>query len=84
LIKAAGNLTLNASNSSVTVLSTDQRVHIYNNSAASITIIQGTGMTLRLVGTATTGTRTLAQRGYATIVMISSTEAVALNCGGLT
>lgn len=56
---------------------------IYNNSASSISIAQGAGVTLRLVGTATTGTRTLAQRGLATVVFISSGEAV-ISGGGLT
>lgn len=56
---------------------------IYNNSAASITITQGASLTLRLVGTATTGNRTLAQRGLATVVFISSSEAV-VSGGGLT
>ena len=49
---------------------------IYNNSAASITLTQGASLTLRLGGTATTGNRTLAQRGIATVVFISATEAV--------
>ena len=49
---------------------------IYNNSAASITITQGAGLTLRLAGTATTGNRTLAQRGFARLIVISSTEAI--------
>ena len=56
---------------------------IYNNSASSITITQGSGLTLRYVGTANTGNRTLAQRGLATIVFISSSEAV-ISGGGLT
>ena len=49
---------------------------IYNNSASNITLTQGTNITLRLGGTATTGNRTLAQRGIATVVFISATEAV--------
>lgn len=49
---------------------------IYNDSASSITLTQGSGLTLRLGGTATTGNRTLAQRGIATVVFISATEAV--------
>lgn len=47
---------------------------IYNNSAASITATQGSGLTLRLSGTATTGNRTIAQRGIATLTVLSSTE----------
>lgn len=46
---------------------------LYNNSASnqSVTI---TTDTLRLAGTATTGTRTIAQRGLATLVKIAATE----------
>lgn len=56
---------------------------IYNDSAGSLTITQGASFTLRLVGTATTGNRTLAQRGMATIWFNSATEAV-ITGGGLT
>jgi hypothetical protein len=49
---------------------------IYNNSASAITITQGAGLTMRLVGTATTGNRTIAQRGLATFTCISGTEVV--------
>jgi hypothetical protein len=55
-------------------------VVIYNNTAAAITITATVG-TLRLAGTATTGNRTLAARGYATIHFISATEAVASGAG---
>lgn len=48
--------------------------YIYNNSAGALTITQGAGLTLRLAGTATTGTRTLAQRGLATLFCLSTTE----------
>lgn len=65
------------------VLAAGNAVTIYNNSAASITITQGVGCTLRLVGTATTGNRTLALRGLATVFMVSATEAV-ITGGGLT
>ena len=47
---------------------------IYNNSAASIVATAGSGLTLRLSGTATTGNRTIAQRGIATLTVLSSTE----------
>lgn len=56
---------------------------IYNNSAASITLTQGAGLTLRLGGSATVGNRTLAQRGIATVVFLSATEAV-IGAAGLT
>jgi hypothetical protein len=55
---------------------------VYNNSAANITLTSGAGLTLWLVGTATTGNRTLAQRGIATVYYISATEAV-ITGGGL-
>ena len=56
---------------------------IYNNSAASITLTSGSGLTLWLVGTATIGNRALAQRGIATVYYVSATEAV-ITGGGLT
>ena len=56
---------------------------IFNNSASNITLTQGSGLTLYLVGSATTGNRTLAQRGLATVVFISATVAV-ISGGGLT
>jgi hypothetical protein len=49
---------------------------VYNDSASAITITQGSGVTLRLVDTATTGNRTLAARGMAFIWCNSGTEAV--------
>jgi hypothetical protein len=49
---------------------------IYNNSAAAITLTQGAGLTLRLAGSATTGSRTLAARGIATVWYNSTTEAI--------
>lgn len=58
-------------------------VSIYNDSASSVTITQGASFTLRLVGTATTGNRTLAQRGLCTIWFNSSSEGV-ITGGGLT
>ena len=57
-------------------------VNIYNNSASTLNILQGTGLTLRYVGTATTGNRTLTQRGLAVVMFISATEAV-ISGGGL-
>lgn len=54
---------------------------IYNDSAASITVTQGSGMTLRLAGTTTTGSRTVAPRSFATIWFNSTTEAVIMGNG---
>jgi hypothetical protein len=55
-------------------------ISIYNDSASSITITASI-TTLRLAGSATTGNRTLAARGIATIWFNSSTEAVISGAG---
>lgn len=78
LVSVTAGVTVPAS-----VFAANDVVTIYNNSAANITVTQGAGFTLRLVGTATTGNRTLAQRGLATVVFVSATEAV-ISGGGLT
>ena len=61
-----GGVTVNAS-----VFSVGDTVLIYNNSGSNQTITQGTNVTLRLSGTATTGNRTLAQYGTATILCVT-------------
>jgi hypothetical protein len=58
-------------------------VTIYNDSASSQTITQGASVTMYLVGTATTGNRTLAQRGLCTVLCVASNTFVATG-GGLT
>jgi len=55
-------------------------VTFYNSSTASIAILS-TGLTVYLAGTATTGTRTLAQRGIATILCVSSNTFVISGAG---
>jgi len=42
--------------------------YVVNSSASAITLTQGAGTTLRLAGTATTGSRTLAAYGMATVL----------------
>jgi hypothetical protein len=55
---------------------------IYNNSASSISITQGSGVTLRWAGTTSTGTRTLAARGLVTVSFpVSASEAVVTGAG---
>jgi hypothetical protein len=49
---------------------------IYNGSAAAITLTPAAGVTMRLAGTATTGARTLAQRGVATLWYNTATEVI--------
>jgi hypothetical protein len=58
-------------------------VSIYNNSNSSISLIQNAGVTMYNVGTITTGNRTLAQRGLATVVCVD-TNTFIVTGGGLT
>lgn len=55
---------------------------ICNTNTSSITITQGSGLTMYLVGTASTGNRTLAQKGLATAVFLSASSCI-LSGGGL-
>jgi hypothetical protein len=76
-----GGVTVNAS-----IFSAGQAITIFNNSAANQTITQGTSVTMYLAGSATTGNRTLAQRGVATILCITggATPVFVISGGGLT
>ena len=65
------------------IFTTGQSVTIYNDSASSQTITQGTSVTMYFVGTATTGNRTLAQRGLCTVFCVASNTFV-ITGGGLT
>jgi hypothetical protein len=58
-------------------------VTIYNNSGSSITITQGTSMTLQFAGqsTSTTGNRTLALYGICTVLFLSASSAVITGVG---
>jgi hypothetical protein len=56
-------------------------VALYNNSASSQTITATGGVTLRLAGSATTGNRTVAQRGLCTLVKVATDEWVASGTG---
>ena len=66
-ISTDSGITVNAS-----VFSIGDRVTIFNSSSGNITITQGTSVTLHLVGTATTGNRTLAQKGLAEILCVAN------------
>lgn len=73
-----GGVTVNNS-----VMSAGDIVTIYNNSASSQTITQGTGVTLQWAGqpTSSTGNRTLGLYGIATIVFLSASSAVITGAG---
>lgn len=70
-IDITANITIPAS-----VYEEGHAVSIYNNGSGPLTIIQGAGLTLRLAATETTGNRTIARRGMATIWFRSPTEAI--------
>jgi hypothetical protein len=73
-----GGVTINAS----TGFTAGQSVSVYNNSGSSQTITE-TSVTLRQVGTANTGNRTLAQYGLCTILCTGS-NAYVITGGGVT
>ena len=64
------------------IFSNGQNVTIFNNSTSDQTITQASGVTMYQVGTATTGNRTLAQRGLATVVCVAANTFV-ITGGGL-
>jgi hypothetical protein len=74
-VNATGDTTINDG-----VFAAGDRIEIYAGAAAR-SIIQDTGMTLRLDGTATTGTRTLAARGRASVYFVSNSEAIVSGVG---
>jgi hypothetical protein len=64
------------------VFSVGDIVSVYNNSSTSQNITQGSSVTMYLVGTSSTGNRTLSQRGIATVLCVGSNEFV-ISGGGL-
>lgn len=74
---SSGTLTVPAS-----VFSVGNAVTIFNNAGTSRTVAQGSGVTLRLAGSASTGNRTLAQYGVCTILCVASNVFV-ISGGGL-
>lgn len=75
------NITTGGVTINISVFTAGQNVTIFNNSASSQTITQGTSVTMYLAGTATTGNRTLAQRGIATILCVASNTFVCSGAG---
>jgi spore maturation protein SpmA len=70
-------ITFNAS-----VFAAGDMVSVVNTSAGSITLVQGTNVTLRLAGSATTGTRTLASNGLATVICTVGGGTPTFYCSG--
>jgi hypothetical protein len=68
LISTSSNVTVTTS-----VFSNGQSVAIFNaNTTSSLTIIQDTSVTMYLAGSTTTGNRTLATKGIATVICVDS------------
>jgi hypothetical protein len=63
------------------IFSAGQVVSVYNNSGSNQNISQGSGVTCRLVGTATTGTRVISNYGLATILCVASNTFVVTGGG---
>lgn len=84
---AADNGQCITTNSGVTlpsgVFAANNIVTIYNNSGATITITQGSGLTLQFAGqaTSTTGNRTLALYSITTVLFLSASSAVITGAG---
>jgi hypothetical protein len=64
-----------------TVFSAGNAITLFNNSAANISIAAITGTTVYLAGTATTGNRTLTQRGLATLLCVAANTFVISGAG---
>ena len=73
-----GGVTVNSG-----IFSTGDTITIYNNSGSNQTITQGASVTIRQVGTANTGNRTLAQYGLCTLLCVASNTFV-ITGGGVT
>jgi hypothetical protein len=58
-----------------------QTVSIFNNQTTSNAVVQGSGVTLRLAGTLSTGNRTLARYGVATMVCVAANTFVISGAG---
>lgn len=54
------------------VFSAGQNIVMINNTGGNITIVQGAGVTLTLAGLSSTGNRTLAATGMATLICVNS------------
>jgi hypothetical protein len=63
------------------IFTTGQVVSVYNNSGVTQSIGSGGGVTVRLVGTTSTGTRSVANYGLATILCVASNTFVVTGGG---
>ena len=75
-VNTTGGWTINNS-----VFAAGDTFMLVNNSGSSQTVTQGSGVTLRLAGSSTTGNRTLAQRGIAMVYAVSASEFLVSGAG---
>jgi hypothetical protein len=73
---STGGVTVNTG-----VFSQNDVFMVYNASASSQTITQGSGVTMYFAGTATTGNRTLAQRGVCSVMCVATNTFVVSGAG---
>jgi len=76
LITTTSNVTIPSG-----VFSAANGTTIYNNSSSTISIVQGSGVTLRLSGSNVTGTRSLVQRGVCTVMCVASNQFIITGSG---
>lgn len=68
----AANFTLTVPNNTSVAYSTGTAISVVNQSANTLTIAQGTGVTLYMSGNATSGNRTLGSYGMATLMKVGT------------
>jgi hypothetical protein len=73
--------TLTVPANATTAFAIGDAIALYNNSGSSNSITAASGVTLRLAASSTTGTRTLAARGLATLIKVGSDEWVISGAG---
>lgn len=73
-----GNVTVNAG---IFNAPYGQAISVFNNSTNTMSIVQGTSVTLRLAGTATTGTRSMARYGVASLICVAANTFVISGAG---
>ena len=78
-VSTSANLTV--PNNATAAFALGDAVAIYNNSSSGITISPASGVTLRLAGSSTTGSRSLALRGLATLIKVGADEWVISGMG---
>lgn len=75
-IQLTANITVDAG-----IFSADDTVTLQNTTSGNLSILQGTGFTLRFAGTNTTGSRTIAAHGELTLHFVSTSEAYLFGVG---